>query len=213
MKTRDKILSAALGLFNKEGERAITTNHIAGHLGISPGNLYYHFRNKEAIILALFDQLQGGLVKRIILPEDRPITLGDKKQYLEAMLECLWEYRFIFRGLHGAIAHSEALQQQFRAFAHACLEMIGRVFHGLVRSGLMDATEEEMKALGLNTFMVLTNWHELINTLIPVHPEPPRELLSRVIYQVLLLDRGFITPDALESFKILERSYYSPLPL
>lgn len=50
MKTRDRIIHSATELFNDQGERNITTNHIAAHLGISPGNLYYHFRNKEDII-------------------------------------------------------------------------------------------------------------------------------------------------------------------
>ena len=56
MKTRDRIIHSATELFNDQGERNITTNHIAAHLGISPGNLYYHFRNKEDIIHSIFDQ-------------------------------------------------------------------------------------------------------------------------------------------------------------
>ena len=39
MKTRDRIIHSATELFNDQGERYITTTHIAAHMGISPGNL------------------------------------------------------------------------------------------------------------------------------------------------------------------------------
>ena len=54
MKTRDRIIQASKELFNEQGERNVTTNHIASHLGISPGNLYYHFKNKQQIIFDIY---------------------------------------------------------------------------------------------------------------------------------------------------------------
>ena len=57
MKTKDKITNKALELFNKFGTNAVSTNHIAKALEMSPGNLYYHFKNKEEIIQELLKKM------------------------------------------------------------------------------------------------------------------------------------------------------------
>ena len=41
--TKERILSAALRLFNSQGTAGVSTNHIAEAAGLSVGNLYYHF--------------------------------------------------------------------------------------------------------------------------------------------------------------------------
>ncbi|MCP4396089.1 MAG: helix-turn-helix transcriptional regulator, partial [bacterium] len=41
--TKSRIIKTAVRLFNEQGTRAISTRHIARELGMSPGNLYYHF--------------------------------------------------------------------------------------------------------------------------------------------------------------------------
>lgn len=55
-RTRDRVLSAALELFNERGSASVTTNHVAASAGISPGNLYYWFSDKEEIVRELYGQ-------------------------------------------------------------------------------------------------------------------------------------------------------------
>lgn len=57
LNTKQKILTAAINLFNTNGMANVRLQQIANEIGISPGNLAYHFRNKEAIIEAINDDL------------------------------------------------------------------------------------------------------------------------------------------------------------
>ncbi len=57
-RTRERILEAALDLFNEYGVPGVATATIAETMNISPGNLYYHFHSKDKIIEALFSQFK-----------------------------------------------------------------------------------------------------------------------------------------------------------
>ncbi len=57
--TKDRIVDSAITLFNESGISAVTTNHVAEHAGISPGNLYYHYANKEEILRDAFERVNA----------------------------------------------------------------------------------------------------------------------------------------------------------
>ena len=54
--TRAKLLQAALELFAARGYNATPVDAIAEAAGVSDGLLYYHFRNKPAVLHAIFEQ-------------------------------------------------------------------------------------------------------------------------------------------------------------
>lgn len=96
-KTREKILQTANRLFNERGAYRVHTHHIAKAAGLSPGNLYYHFKNKEDIILALFQQMElfapGSWTKEV--GEDPQAFSG----FVGFFFSQLCKYRFFFREL------------------------------------------------------------------------------------------------------------------
>ena len=84
MNTKEKIIHTSISLFNENGERAITTNHIASSLGMSPGNLYYHFKNKEDIIRHIFALYRDHLSTHF-KPIDKAIYNSDILKSLTAL--------------------------------------------------------------------------------------------------------------------------------
>jgi len=113
MNTHDRILDTALRLFNQSGTAAVSTNHIAAALGMSPGNLYYHFRNKEAIIRALFEQQFAHWDAIYSLPNDRMPTLDDLQRLVDNTFPISWNYRFIYRELIALLRRDDELNRRW----------------------------------------------------------------------------------------------------
>ena len=85
-KTSERIVQTSLELFNQQGERSVSTNHIAAHMEISPGNLYYNFPNNQAIIPVLFREYQALDDSFLRPPQGRAYTVEDKRFYLQPLL-------------------------------------------------------------------------------------------------------------------------------
>ena len=102
MKTKDKIIATAIDLFNIHGTKAISTNHIAKEMGISPGNLYYHFRSKNDIIRAISDNFSNELGSALKIQLD---TISDFSSNLTSLFNRFFKiqqsYQFLFlEGVH-----------------------------------------------------------------------------------------------------------------
>ena len=157
-KTKDRILQISLQLFNERGERLVTTNHIAAELGISPSNLYYHFRNKQEIIKELAQQSQAETLEMLALPTDRPLNANDKIRYFQVLSNQLWAYRFIHRDVYHLVENNEDFRKVYPRFAGQVMQQGQKIYRAFVDAGLMKMTDSEIEALIINLWIVLTNW-------------------------------------------------------
>ena len=114
--TRQRILDCSLAMFNAQGEPHVTTNHIADELEISPGNLYYHFRNKDDIIEHLFADFEARMDAALSAPEDRLPGLEDVWLQLHRVFECIWDYRFLHRDLVEILSRNRRLPWSLRGW-------------------------------------------------------------------------------------------------
>lgn len=80
MSTKQKILDSALKLFNENGIVNVRLQHIADEAFVSVGNLAYHYKNKEAIVEALYSDLTQK--QRELLAEYRVVPLFDNMDRL-----------------------------------------------------------------------------------------------------------------------------------
>lgn len=158
LKTKECILQLSLQLFNERGERSVTTNHIAAELGMSPGNLYYHFRNKNEIIKELMEQYQHQTLEMLALPDDRALDANDKVHYFQVLSSQLWAYRFLHRDVYHLVENNEDFRKMYPRFAGQVMQQGQKIYKGFVNAGLMDMTDSEIEALIINLWIVLTNW-------------------------------------------------------
>lgn len=110
VKTRDRILKTSLALFNTEGEAQVSTVDIAAVLGISPGNLYYHFKGKEAIIEALFDAFEIELRQVLSAPMARPVSFEDNWVFIYIVFEEINDFRFFYEGMASILERCATLR-------------------------------------------------------------------------------------------------------
>jgi len=96
-KTKDKILATALALFNNEGEAQVSAVDIASVMGISPGNLYYHYKGKDQIIEALFEDFDEEIRQVLSAPLKDPLAIEDNWIYLYIIFEEIFDFRFFYR--------------------------------------------------------------------------------------------------------------------
>ena len=156
--TRLRILLTARRLFNRHGTRAITTNHIAKELAISPGNLYYHFRNKEEIIREILEQMNEGWADFWV--RNHPPSLEDLIDVSNRALFLMWDYRFLNRELGALLQQDPVLKKRYRAVRGKRMKESESFLHGLVDSGVLRKPEDPKALPALLTIMWLVpeNW-------------------------------------------------------
>lgn len=211
MKTRDRILAAALHLFNLQGERKVTTNHIAAHLGMSPGNLYYHFKNKKEIIYELFLSYEAMVDSNLDVPADRQLTIEDKLNYLQKVFHGLWEYRFMHRDMEHLLMSEERLHTRYRQFFRRCQKKTEAIYQGLHDANIINIEQRELEGLALNTWIVVTSWYAFLqcNLLSDVEQGITLDMLKGGIYQIFQLERPYLTDAYREQVTAMQEKFIS----
>jgi AcrR family transcriptional regulator len=207
MKTRDKIIQASIELFNEQGERNVTTNHIAAHLNISPGNLYYHFRNKEDIILSIYEEYARNL-----LLDTFPQVSSDMKPldtiilYMDAVFQALMKFRFFYANLPVLLAKNPLLHEKYVEVQHIISQRLSEMLESLRDSDIMEFEDEELADIVSILRLINTFWLSFYQT-----QNKDAEINDSVFFEgvlkILVMLHPYITDSAKTDFNEARTMY------
>jgi AcrR family transcriptional regulator len=165
MKTRDKIIQASIELFNEQGERNVTTNHIAAHLAISPGNLYYHFRNKEDIILSIYEEYARSLLLETLAKVSAEIKpLDSLVLYMDSVFQTTMKFRFFYSNLPVLLDKDPSLREKYVEVQQSISERVSQLLLLLRSSDIIKFNDDELADIVSILRLINTFWVSFYQT-------------------------------------------------
>ena len=183
-KTKEKILRTALGLFNNEGESAVSSVDIASVIGISPGNLYYHYKGKDEIIVELFADYEEEIRQVLSSPINGPLKLEDNWIYLYIIFEEIFDFRFFYKNQSELIDRIPALRTRFARILSLKEQTGFSLLSALEDSGYLKFDDGEKAALAGRIAQHFTFWlqyHDLKHG-----TAPPKSLIDQGVFMTLI---------------------------
>ena len=135
--TKDRIVDAAVTLFNESGISAVTTNHVAEYAGISPGNLYYHYANKEEIIRDAFERVNAEADAIWCGPTTPGVDVGAFHRMLVGNLGLFARYAFFARELPALLRADPLLRARYVEVAQQRTTELEALLSPFIAAGLL----------------------------------------------------------------------------
>jgi len=208
-RTAERILEVTLELFNRFGEPNVSTTLISAELGISPGNLYYHYPAKDELINSLFDRYEKSL-NELLQAGDGVRNVEDAWLFFHMLFELIWQYRFLYRDLNDLLSKNRRLEMHFQTVLANKGRAVQAVLDGLGRSSAMQIDRRDVEPVATAMVVVLTYWlsYEYVrdprNALEPASAGPA---LLRGAFHVLSLLTPYLEPGSRMHLHALTGSY------
>jgi AcrR family transcriptional regulator len=156
-RTAERILEVTLELFNRFGEPNVSTTAISAELGISPGNLYYHYPAKDQLINRLFDRYEAKLAELLHAAED-VANVEDAWLFFHVLFELIWQYRFLYRDLNDLLSNNRRLETHFQFVLQNKSRAVHAILDGLTRGHAVRIEPRDAEPVATAMVVVLTYW-------------------------------------------------------
>ena len=211
-RTAERILEVTLELFNRFGEPNVSTTLVSAELGISPGNLYYHYPAKDGLINALFDRYERAL-SELLSAGDDVRQVEDAWIFTHALLELIWQYRFLYRDLNDLLSKNRWLEMRFQSVLKNKAKAVRELLDSMRRAGALSIDSREVEATATNMLVLLIYWLSFEYVRDPRHalePENAQAALRRGAFQVLSLLLPHLPADQRAQLQMLASAHNTP---
>lgn len=161
--TKERIKNAAIELFNTQDSLSITTNHIAKAAGISAGNLYYHYRNKEEIIREIYAEMSERIESlksfEAMLSGENPLNVLNES--FEHYGDVFWEYRFLMRDAPVLMALDSELKNTFVSNQEKRIAQIAGVIKFLISEEILENIAKDEILLRAKVYWFVTAYWQV----------------------------------------------------
>lgn len=141
---RAQILEAALECFGESGLHAAKVSDIASASGLSKGAIYWHFKSKEEIFLALFDSITDAIFAQWDQAESDD-ALTTLERFGEAAIERLLETRPLLDAWTEFLRHPGSRRRMGDVYAMSRVRLAA-VLVGGMESGRVKVCDAEATA-------------------------------------------------------------------
>ncbi len=208
-RTAERILEVTLDLFNRFGEPNVSTTLISAELGISPGNLYYHYPAKDELINALFDRYETQLGE-ILQAADGIENVEDAWLFFHTLFELIWGFRFLYRDLNDLLSKNRRLETHFQFVLKNKARAMVAMLDGLARAGVVRITGEQANPTATSMVVVVTYWLSFEYVRDPrraLEPEAAAAAMGRGGYHALALLMPHLDEASRQHLQTLAAAY------
>ncbi len=135
--TKEIILTTSLELFNTYGLSKVTLRTIAKKMGISQGNLNYHFKKREDIIEALYFQLVKNIDESMLGVQQSKDVLRLMVDISQTIMSNFFEYRFFLLDFVQIMRESEKIKRHYAELTIQREQQFSMLFNLLIENDLM----------------------------------------------------------------------------
>ena len=211
-RTAARILDTTLELFNRFGEPNVSTTLISNELGISPGNLYYHYPAKEELITRLFERYDAALTE-LLRAADDVRDVEDAWLFFHMLFELIWGYRFLYRDLNDLLSNNRKLEMHFQFVLQRKARAVRAVLDGIAAGKALRIEARDAEPVATSMVVVLTYWLSFEYVRDPrkaLEPEGAGAALLRGAFHVLSLLLPYLDAAGRDHLHGLATRYHAP---